>query len=31
MPINRLYDTWKTRILELRPGQRITQFERLSG
>lgn len=26
MPINRLYDTWKTRILELRPGQRITQI-----
>jgi len=25
MPINRLYDTWKTRIMELRPGQRITQ------
>ena len=25
MPINQLYDTWKTRILELRPGQRITQ------
>jgi hypothetical protein len=26
MPINRLYDTWKTRILELRPRQRITQI-----
>lgn len=26
MPINQLYDTWKTRILELRPGQRITQI-----
>lgn len=26
MPINRLYDTWKTRITELRPGQRITQI-----
>jgi hypothetical protein len=26
MPINRLYDTWKTRIMELRPGQRITQI-----
>jgi hypothetical protein len=26
MPINRLYDTWKTRILELRPDQRITQI-----
>jgi hypothetical protein len=25
MPINHLYDTWKTRIMELRPGQRITQ------
>jgi hypothetical protein len=25
MPINHLYDTWKTRILELRPGQRVTQ------
>lgn len=25
MPINRLYDTWKTRIMELRPGQRLTQ------
>ena len=25
MPINQLYDTWKTRIMELRPGQRITQ------
>lgn len=25
MPINHLYDTWKTRVLELRPGQRITQ------
>ena len=25
MPTNRLYDTWKTRILELRPGQRMTQ------
>ncbi len=25
MPINHLYDTWKMRILELRPGQRITQ------
>ena len=26
MPINQLYDTWKTKILELRPGQRITQI-----
>jgi hypothetical protein len=26
MPINRLYDTWKARITELRPGQRITQI-----
>ena len=26
MPINRIYDTWKTRITELRPGQRITQI-----
>ena len=26
MPINRLYDTWKSRITELRPGQRITQI-----
>jgi hypothetical protein len=26
MPINQLYDTWKTRILELRPDQRITQI-----
>ena len=26
MPINQLYDTWKKRILELRPGQRITQI-----
>jgi hypothetical protein len=26
MPINRLYDTWKARIMELRPGQRITQI-----
>jgi hypothetical protein len=26
MPINRLYDTWKMRIMELRPGQRITQI-----
>jgi hypothetical protein len=25
MPINQLYDTWKMRIMELRPGQRITQ------
>lgn len=25
MPINQLYDTWKMRIAELRPGQRITQ------
>lgn len=25
MPINQLYDTWKKRIMELRPGQRITQ------
>jgi hypothetical protein len=25
MPTNRLYDTWKRRILELRPDQRITQ------
>jgi hypothetical protein len=26
MSINNLYDTWKTRIMELRPGQRITQI-----
>ena len=26
MPINPLYDTWKMRIMELRPGQRITQI-----
>ena len=26
MPTNRLYDTWKRRILELRPDQRITQI-----
>jgi hypothetical protein len=26
MSINKLYDTWKTRIRELRPGQRITQI-----
>lgn len=26
MPINHLYDTWKTRILGLRPDQRITQI-----
>lgn len=26
MPINRLYDTWKSRIAELRPRQRITQI-----
>ena len=26
MPINQLYDTWKTQIMELRPGQRITQI-----
>jgi hypothetical protein len=26
MSINKLYDTWKTRIMELRPGQRITQI-----
>ena len=26
MPINHLYDTWNRRILELRPGQRITQI-----
>ena len=26
MPINQLYDTWKMRIMELRPGQRITQI-----
>jgi hypothetical protein len=25
MPINHLYDTWKCRIMELRPGQRMTQ------
>jgi len=25
MPTNRLYDTWKRRIMELRPAQRITQ------
>ncbi len=26
MPINQLYNTWKMRIMELRPGQRITQI-----
>jgi hypothetical protein len=26
MPTNQLYDTWNRRILELRPGQRITQI-----
>jgi hypothetical protein len=26
MPINQLYDTWKMRIMELRPEQRITQI-----
>jgi hypothetical protein len=26
MPINQLYDTWKLRIMELRPGLRITQI-----
>jgi hypothetical protein len=26
MPINSIYDTWKTRILVLRSGQRITQI-----
>jgi hypothetical protein len=26
MPINRIYNTWKTRIAELRPRQRITQI-----
>ncbi len=26
MPTNQLYDTWKMRIMELRPGQRITQI-----
>jgi hypothetical protein len=26
MSINHLYHTWKTRIMELRPGQRITQI-----
>jgi hypothetical protein len=26
MPINPMYDTWKSRIMELRPGQRITQI-----
>ncbi len=26
MPINRTYVTWKARILELRPRQRITQI-----
>jgi hypothetical protein len=26
MPINQLYDTWKTRIMKLRPDQRITQI-----
>jgi hypothetical protein len=29
MPTNCLYDTWKRRILELRPGQRITQVRNL--
>lgn len=29
MPINRLYDTWKRRIMELRPDQRITQCAQL--
>lgn len=27
MPINKVYDTWKMRIAELRPGQRITQVK----
>jgi len=26
MPINHIYDTWKMRIMELRPGQWITQI-----
>lgn len=26
MPINQLYDTWKVRLMELRPDQRITQI-----
>jgi hypothetical protein len=26
MPISQLYNTWKMRIMELRPGQRITQI-----
>lgn len=26
MPINQLYDTWKIRIMELRPSQRITHI-----
>lgn len=26
MPSNRLYDTWKRRIMELQPDQQITQF-----
>jgi hypothetical protein len=26
MPINQLYDTWIRRIMEMRPGQRITQI-----
>jgi hypothetical protein len=30
MSINALYDTWKTRIMELRPGQRITQVRAMA-
>ena len=29
MPTNHLHDTWKRRILELRPNQRITQVENM--
>jgi len=31
MPINQLYDTWITRIMELRMGNGSPRFERLFG
>lgn len=31
MPINGLYDTWKMRIIELRPEHGSSKFERLYG
>lgn len=31
MPINGLYDTWKMRIIELRPENGSSKFERLYG